>query len=82
MSENVFRHPSPVFEKTTVEGILKIDMHGKYEHKHVEKIRENNVINHIKTFKVQESHYVRKSAKEQFLPPELSIKEMHRLYIE
>ena len=40
------------------------------------------VIEHINKFKVVESHYVRKTAKEQFFPSELNIQEMHRLYLE
>ena len=37
-------------------------------------------MSHIKTFKVIESHYVQNYAICQYLPEELNIKEMHRLY--
>ena len=36
----------------------------------------------MKTFKVLKSHYVQKTPKSQFLPSEMSMKEMHRFYVE
>lgn len=50
---------------------------------HVEKAREDRVIQHIQTFKVLKSHYIFIiiTLFTQFLPKELAISEMHRLYI-
>ena len=39
------------------------------------------VIDHICLFKVVESHYARENVKSQFLPENLSVTEMHRMYI-
>ena len=40
------------------------------------------VVEHIKKFKVVESHYVRKASKFEYLPEELSVAAMHRMYKE
>ena len=43
---------------------------------------EHNIISHIKSFDVVESHYRRKDCPYQFLPEGLTKTEMYRLYIE
>ncbi len=71
-------------EKKTDTGALVTDERGRHGNsRKVDPVREQWVIQHIKSFKVVESHYVRKSlADYQFLPQDLSVKEMHRMYIE
>ena len=64
-------------------GSAERDQRGRHgKQKKVAAAREATVIKHIILFKVVESHYVRKTATEQFLPTELNIQEMHRLYLE
>ena len=48
----------------------------------VDKKRTATVVNHIKMFRCLSSHYVRKTCTAQFLPHELSISEMHRMYLD
>ena len=45
-------------------------------------VREELVMQQIQQSKVLESHYVRRNAKFEYLPAELSISEMHRVYLE
>ena len=40
------------------------------------------VKNHIKSFPVMESHYVRKGTKRQYLSSQLNVAMMHRLFVE
>ena len=54
-------------------------LHKKHSTSHE---RELPIIEHISKFKTVESHYVRKSAKCQYLPMELTVREMHRMYVE
>ena len=64
-------------------GAMQQDKRGKHgNHKKIDKKREQRVIDHIESFKVVESHYVRKTETAQFLPRELSITDMHRMYLE
>ena len=71
------------FEKKTATGGLKKDKRGQHgKQKKLDASREEIVMKHIESFKVVESHYVRKSLLDyQFLPQNLSVKEMHRMYI-
>ena len=41
---------------------------------------EIKVDEHIKMFEVVESHYVRKTDRHEYLPFELSVDDMHRMY--
>ena len=54
-------------------------LHKKHPTSHE---RELPIIEHISKFKTVESHYIRKSAKCQYLPMELTVREMHRMYVE
>ena len=66
----------------TISGTIVCDGRG-YHHKHYNVAdREQSVIEHIKKFKTVESHYVRKTSKGKYLPQELNIKSMHRMYVE
>ena len=65
------------------EGILKGSLsgkHGKQKKWSAESIA--TVVEHIKSFPKVDSHYCRKECSKGFLDQSLSIKEMHRLYIE
>ena len=69
-------------DKRTDEGTVKEDMRGRHgKHRRMDKSRKQIVINHIMSFRCLKSHYVRKTRKEQFLPSELTLKGMHRMYI-
>ena len=75
------------FSKKNQDGGIEADKRVKHKNQNcVYQQRENQVINHIKTLKVLKSHYVQKNPQKtttsKFLPSEMSIKEMHRLYIE
>lgn len=68
--------------KREATGKIEEDNRGRHgKQRRICSERMKNVIDHIKTFKVIDSHYVRKSVSAQFLPAELSIREMHRLFI-
>ena len=71
------------FKKIQVGGVEK-EMRGTHvNHYKISISQEQPIINHIRQFKVVESHYVRqKYANVQFLPHDLTKKEMHRLYTE
>ena len=65
------------------EGILKDSLsgkHGKQKKRSAESIA--TVVEHIKSFPKVDSHYCRKECSKGFLDQSLSIKGMHRLYIE
>ena len=63
-------------------GTQEPDKRGCHDNKkRIDKIQEQGVIEHISSFKVVESHYVRKNEKCQFLPKDLTISEMHRLFL-
>ena len=67
--------------KVSGTGTLKGSLQGK--HGCQPKINESlikEVENHIKSFKVIDSHYCRKDSKRQYLDPSLSVKAMYRLY--
>ena len=69
-------------KKVSETGTIMRDRRG-YHNNHATVIeREKAVIEHIKMFKTVESHYVRKNVKYEYLPQELNIKAMHRMYIE
>ena len=68
------------YDKQT--GTQEPDKRGRHDNKkRIDKIQEQRVIEHISSFKVVESHYVRKNEKCQFLPKDLTISEMHRLFL-
>ena len=58
-------------------GIVRTDMRGSNPKPKKDRV---NVINHIKKFKAVDSHYLRKQVKKKYLPAELSIKKMYRMY--
>ena len=63
-------------------GTVGSDNRGCHENHYNIKEREETVIAHISKFKTVESHYVRKTATAQYLPTELTIKAMYRMYVE
>ena len=71
-------------KKKTDSGTIQPDLRGCHKnHTTVADVnRERSVVEHIKLFKCVESHYVRKEVKWQYLPEELTVKEMHRMYVE
>ena len=66
----------------TPEGLVQHDDRGKHKSHYQTQAEEDGVVAHISKFKTVESHYVRKTATAQYLPEELSVKEMHRMYVE
>lgn len=69
-------------KSTTDVGTYSEAKTGKHNNQKKVDDREKSVIEHISKFKTVESHYVRKSAKCQYLPKELTVREMHRMYVE
>ena len=58
------------------------DGRGRHANHKTEEEKEKFVIEHITMYKVIESHYVRKESKYEYLPCDLSIAEMYRMYNE
>ena len=69
-------------EKITATGTVEHDKRGKHLNHFNARDREVKVIEHISLFKTVESHYVRKDAKGQYLPEDLSVATMYRMYVE
>lgn len=71
------------FSKENQNGWIEADKRSKHRNqKCVDQQRGNPVISNIKSFKVLASHYVWKTTTSQFVPSEMSIKEMHQPYVE
>ena len=69
--------------KKSADGFNTIpDMRGKHANKAFDAETINAIKNHIKSFPVIESHYVREGTKRQYLSPELNVAIMYRLYLE
>ena len=62
-------------------GTFSGDNRGHHENHRNAEERMKPIIAHISKFKTVESHYVRKTAKCQYLPKELTVREMHRMYV-
>ena len=62
-------------------GTAQPDKRGTHENHYNITEREKPIIDHICKFKTVESHYVRQSAKCRYLPSELTVQEMHRMYV-
>ncbi|XP_057305163.1 uncharacterized protein LOC130642101 [Hydractinia symbiolongicarpus] len=71
-----------VLSNVTDTGAPLVDGRGRHKNHKTSEEREKLVIEHISCFKVVESHYVRKDAKYEYLPKELSVAEMYRMYSE
>ena len=56
------------------------DGRGKHKHHRREEQRNNCVKQHIMSFQVVESHYVRSNSKFEYLPCELTISDMYSMY--
>ena len=67
-------------KKTTNSETVLADLRGTHNNHANAKVFEDQAIAHIQKFKCVESHYVRKNASFQYLPEELTIAEMHRIY--
>ena len=71
---------SAALSKVTATGSMTQNLRGKNgRHNAIEEERERPVIEHIQQFLTVESHYVRGTANYQYLPEELTIKQMHRM---
>lgn len=58
---------------------------GRGKHKCTKKLsiaKENEILDFIKSFPSYESHYTRRDTSKRYLPSDLSVNEMHRLYCE
>ena len=62
-------------------GTAQPDKRGAHLNHYTVEEREKPVIDHICKFKTVESHYVRQTAKCHYLPSELTVQEMHRMYV-
>ena len=67
-------------KKVSKEGVLKKDSRGRKKGTRLVSERETIVIMHTLLFKCLPSHYARKSSKYQYLPENLTLAEMHRMY--
>ena len=70
-----------VLHNITETGTPLPDGRGRHNNHRREEQRTNYVMEHISTFKVLESHYVRREAKYEYLPSELTISQMYRMYL-
>ena len=70
-----------VLKSVSITGAPIQDKRGVYEGRKSVADREAKVIEHIQQYKVIESHYVRKKAMCEYLPPELTVADMHRAYV-
>lgn len=71
-----------VLMRTTPHGILKRDGRGSHAHlKRVDKEIVEGIVAHIKIFQTVPSHYCRQGNNLKFLPSNLSISEMYRLFL-
>ena len=68
-------------KKDKVTGILKADGRGKHnKHHRVTEEQREEVIAHINSFPVVDSHYCRAKTNKKYLEAELTIEEMYNLY--
>uniref|UniRef100_A0A6P7G6N3 Uncharacterized protein LOC114334635 n=1 Tax=Diabrotica virgifera virgifera TaxID=50390 RepID=A0A6P7G6N3_DIAVI len=75
VSERIMKPPCP----TTCR--LKCQTKFQEKHRvHQAIINEDSVRHHIKSFALIESHYCRKNSTKKYLPPDLNISKMYRLY--
>ena len=71
-----------ILKNITETGAIKVDGRGRHGNHKTAEVIEELVMQHIQQFKVLESHYVHRNAKFEYLPVELSISEMYRMYLE
>jgi len=71
------------FAKKCSSGVVETDRRGKHnKHRAVSKEDKKLIRQHIASFQTVESHYCRKSSDRKYLPAELSVTKMHRMYKE
>jgi len=71
------------WDKRCQTGVVKQDMRGKHKnHKQLSHNTKKVIRRHISSFKTVESHYCRQSTDRQYLPSELSVSKMYRMYKE
>ena len=70
-----------ILKNITETGATKVDGRGRHGNHKTAEVNEELVMQHIQQFKVLKSHYVRRNAKFEYLPAELSISEMYRMYL-
>ena len=65
-------------------GMCNDDSRGKHETRpnKTTEMQKMYVRQHINSFEKVESHYCRRDSKKEYLPPDLSVAEMYRLYLE
>ena len=65
-------------------GVPPQDQRGKHDNRpHAFSTGQvNMIINHISSFRGRQSHYSRKETRKFYLPEELNIAKMHRMYLE
>ena len=69
--------------KTSDSGAVEKDQRGFISsHNKLSDSRMKSVVDHISLFRTVDSHYVRKDSSCQYLPENLSVAEMHRMYTE
>ena len=69
--------------KTSDSGAVEKNQRGFISlHNKLSDSRMKSVVDHISLFRTVDSHYVRKDSSCQYLPENLSVAEMHRMYTE
>ena len=71
-----------ILNNRTETGAPFRDMRGRHDNHVRNGEREKPVMEHIMSFQVFESHYVRRESKNEYLPTELNISVMYRMYKE
>ena len=79
IDEKRVRH---VLSSISTTGTVAQDQRGCHDNHFNVALDEQAVVEHISKFKTVDSHYVRLTAKAQYLPEELTVKAMHNMYVE
>ena len=72
------------YKKLNDIGICEDDKRGKYSNRpnKTSEVQKMHVRQHIRSFETVESHYCRRDSKKLYLPQDLSLSKMYRLYKE
>lgn len=72
-----------VAKKLTTEGSkVTLDKDNRGRHTTVKSQQKQSVKDHINSFDVVESHYIRKDSSKRYLPPSLNISKMYKMYVD
>ena len=68
--------------RKTSGGQVTLTLQGGHKLNKIPKESIDRVVEHIKSFPCVDSHYCRAQVKRKYLYPGLSVKQMHKLYVE